>query len=115
MQEVAEDQVGLKEALRGGDAVAEPGGGGDEFGHDEPGPGPAEADAHRVPDGRHGGGHDDALQDAPFGHLQRAAEIDEVARHGLHIVHHQQHLLEEGADEDDQELLQVAGARPREW
>ena len=72
-----------------------------------------EADPHRVPDRRHGGGHDDALQDAPFRHLERAAEVDEVARHRLHVVHEQQHLLEERADEDDQELLCVAGPAQR--
>ena len=113
-QEVAEDEIGLEEPLRRGDAVAEPGGGGDELGDDQPGPGPAEADPQRVPDARHGRGQDDPLQDAPFRHLQRAAEIDEVARHRLDIVHDQQNLLEEGADEDDEELLGVARARPQD-
>ena len=41
-----------KIALRHGDAVAEPGGRRDELGQHQPGPGPAEADAQRVPDAR---------------------------------------------------------------
>ncbi len=45
-------------------------------------------------------------------HPEGAAHVHELVGHALHVVHDEQHLLEEGADEDDGELLRVVDADP---
>ena len=49
-------------------------------------------------------------QDHPPDHLvlpqpHRVGDVDEIPPNRLDVVHHQQHLLEEDADEQDHELL----------
>src|SRR5215469_463860 len=55
-----EDLLGEETAHRIEDEISEPLVAGDELGHHEIGPGPAEGDAERIHDARHGGGNEHA-------------------------------------------------------
>src|SRR3712207_3201024 len=107
------DSVCLEVALSLHDAVPKAGGGRHELRYHQVGPGPAQRDPQGVEDSGGRSRQHDLAQYGAFLEAERVAHVDEVAGHALDVVHYQQDLLEEGTDEDDQELLPVAYAYPQ--
>src|SRR5215208_1975016 len=107
------DRVGLEIALGLHDAVPEAGGGRHELRDHQVRPGPAERDPQRVEDGGGRRRKHDLAQYRAFFETEGVAHVDELTGHALDVIHHQQDLLEEGPDEDNEELLAVIYTDPQ--
>src|ERR671933_143726 len=96
------------------DHVADARRGSDHLRHDDVGPGPAEHEAQDLGDIRRRRRDEDTAHDAAVARSQRIGRLDEVAPGLADRDRHHQHDLEDGADEDDEELLHLPDAGPED-
>src|SRR6185437_8624810 len=88
--------------------------GGDQLGDDEIGPRPAERDAQRVDHPWHGRRDENARHHRAAVGAQRVGDIQQVVRYRPRDVGDEDELLEEGAEEDDRDLLPDVDADPQD-
>src|SRR5262252_6376720 len=111
----AEDDLArVEESLAVRDHVPDPARGADELGHDDVGPCPAEHETQRLRDVGRTRGQEHAAHDSARPRAQRVGGLYQVATGRAHRDRDHQHDLEEAPDEDDEELLRLADARPED-
>lgn len=112
-----DDLAGVEQRLAVGDHVADAARRADQLGHDHVGPGPAQHQAQGLGDLGRRAGDQHPRDDALVARTQCVCSFHQVAPRTAHGDGHHQRDLEDRADEDDEDLLRLANARPQdqEW